>query len=194
MSKKIGLIAEDKSDIEVITEIIAKYIPRNQFSIKSFVGNGCGKLKQKCDSWVAHLVGSGCDYVFIFLDLDRNNFSELKKALEGKVSPKSYPQSLIVIPVEELEAWLLADGAAIKSAFSLEKAPKYINNSESIPSPKEYIAKIVYEIGKKRYLNTVHNKKISEHVTLENLRRCASFSGFDKYVTEKIGGGAAAVA
>lgn len=186
MSKKIGLIAEDKSDIEVVTEIIAKYIPRNSFSVKSFVGNGCGKLKQKCGSWVANLVNSGCEHVFIFHDLDRNHLGKLKKMLEGKVPPELYPQSLIVIPVEELEAWLLADRDAIRFAFSLERAPKYINDSESIHSPKEYIAKLVYEIGKKRYLNTVHNKKISEHVTLDNLRRCTSFNCFDKYITEKI--------
>ena len=81
MSKKIGLIAEDKSDIAVVTEILAKYINRNEFSIKSFVGNGCGKLRQKCDSWAENLIKSGCGHVFIFHDLDRNDANKLRKSL-----------------------------------------------------------------------------------------------------------------
>ena len=184
MSKKIGVIAEDNSDVEVVIEILAKYLVRNTFSVKKFVGNGCGKLKQKCDSWAHLLFKSGCEHVLLLHDLDRNKEAALRKSLEMKLPPKDYPNTLIVIPIEELEAWLLSDGGAIQKAFSLSKTPKRIDDCESVASPKEYLAKMVWLSDRKRYVNTIHNKKISENTSLENLRRCSSYSGIDNYLTE----------
>jgi len=186
MSKKIGVIAEDRSDVEVVTAILAKYMARNTFSVRPFVGNGSGKVKQKCDSWSRLLFSSGCEHVFLFHDLDRNNESLLRKSLEKKLPPRDFPNSLIVIPIEEIEAWLLSDAEAIQHVFSLPKAPKKIADCQSVISPKEKLAKIVWFTGRKRYVNTIHNKKISEQVSLSNLKRCSSFIGLDKYLREKV--------
>lgn len=186
MSKIIGLIAEDNSDIEVIANILGKYIDRSRFSIKKFVGNGCGKLKQKCDSWTDNLIRAGCQHVFIFHDLDRNNATKLRRDLEKKVPKDKYPNSLIIIPIEELEAWLLCDESALAAVFALNKIPKKIENCDEVQNPKEHLRDLIWELGKKRYLNTVHNKQISEKVSLLNLRRCNSYHEFDKYIKEKI--------
>jgi len=186
VSKKIGVIAEDNSDIEVINEIFSKYLPANEYKIKKFVGNGCGKLRNKCDSWTKTLFNSGCDYVFVFHDLDRYKEQELRKDLEFKVCPVKNVNSLIVIPKEELEAWLLSDTKALEKVFSLPKEPKKIPNCELIKSPKEHIRDLVYKLGKKRYLNTVHNKKIAKEIRLTNLTRCKSFEPFGKFITERL--------
>jgi hypothetical protein len=186
MSKKIGVIAEDNSDIEVIDEILNKYLTSNEYKIKKFVGNGCGKLRNKCSSWTKTLFSSGCDYVFIFHDLDRYNEKELRKTLEIKVCPKEYVNSLIVIPREELEAWLLSDAKALKTVFDLPKEPNKIGNCELIESPKEHIRDLVYKIGKKRYLNTVHNKKIAKEICLENLKKCKSFEPFGTFISLRL--------
>lgn len=184
MSKKIGVIAEDDSDVDVIAEILAKYMVKNTFSVKSMVGHGCGKIRQKCDSWSRLLFKRGCEHVFLFHDLDRDNEADLRKLLEKKLSPKVTPNSLIVIPIEELEAWLLSDTEAIQHVFSLPKRPKKISNCESVTSPKEHLAKMVWLSGGKRYVNTIHNKKISERVSLENLKRCSSYTNFDNYLVK----------
>lgn len=186
MSKTIGVIAEDKSDVEVVTEILAKYMARNSFSVKQFVGNGCGKVKQKCDSWARLLFRSGCEHVFLFHDLDRNNLTRLRKSLEKKLPALDFPNALIVIPIEEIEAWLLSDAQAIRHAFALTKTPKQISDCETIISPKEHLAKMVWLSERKRYLNTVHNKKISEQISLKNLKRCSSFTSLDKYLRERV--------
>jgi hypothetical protein len=186
MSKKFGIIAEDKSDIEVISEILKKYIPDNKFKISKFVGNGCGKLRNKCGVWTDNLFKSGCDFVFVFHDKDKNCRDQLRKSLEIKVCPKKYKESLIIIPVEELEAWLLSDVTAIKNVFRLEKQPKKISDCESIESPKEHLRDLVWKLGKRRYLNTVHNKKIAQETSLENLKRCPSFNDFADYIEKHI--------
>lgn len=186
MPKTIGIIAEDSSDVDVITSLLEKYVQRNKFSIKKFVGNGCGKLRNKCGSWATSLFEAGCHHVLVFHDLDRNDEAELKKLLFKKLPKSLFPNSHVVIPIEELEAWLLSDEAAIRDVFRLERTPPKIADCESVPSPKEHLGHLVWSIGKKRYLNTTHNKKLAERATLGNLRRCASYVAFDEYVKSAI--------
>lgn len=123
-SKTLGVIAEDASDVEVIKVLFSKYAPANTFSVKKFVGNGCGKLQGKCRAWAANLVTAGCDHVFVFHDRDRHDLDQLKKTLRAKLPNNEFPKSVVVIPVEEIEAWLLTDMEAIKGTFSLQVTPK----------------------------------------------------------------------
>ncbi|SFY08142.1 protein of unknown function [Pseudomonas sp. NFACC49-2] len=182
MAIKIGVIAEDISDIQVISEILSKYLKTNSFSIKHFVGKGCGKLKNKCKAWVENLIKQGCEHIFIFHDLDRNNETQLRDAIKGKISALNFKNSLIVIPVEELEAWLLSDINAIRTVFSITAPLKQISNAEMVKSPKEHIEKIVRQAGNKIYLNTVHNKKIANLTLLEQLKKCSSYMPLHTYI------------
>lgn len=186
MSKKIGVIAEDSSDVSVINVILGKYLSSNEYSVKKFVGNGCGKLRNKCGAWANMLVKSGCEHILVFHDRDRNEEKTIRENLESKVGRKEFPNSIIVIPVEELEAWLLTDAKAIKTAFNLKKAPKKNSDCEAVESPKEFLRDVVWKIGKKRYLNTTHNKKIAEQSNISSFLRCKSYKPFDKYVRENI--------
>ncbi len=186
MSIKIGVVAEDSSDIQVITEIIAKYLPKNKFCVKHFVGKGCGKLKTKCSAWVNNLSSQGCSHIFIFHDLDRNKEEVLREELTRKIAGCNHDNHLIVIPKEELEAWLLADIEAIKKTFNITSNIKSLGNVEEIQSPKEYLQKLVRKLSNKTYINTIHNKKIATNIQLEKLSNCKSYSGFNKYLNEKI--------
>lgn len=188
MVKKIGVIAEDKSDIEVINEILEKYVQAKSFKIKKFVGNGCGKLRNKCSVWAKQLAAEGCEHIFLFHDLDRNSLVELRKTLEQKIPVSMFPNSLIVIPVEEIEAWLLADESAIQRVFNMKNKLVRVNNCEQVGSPKEYIKALVWKNSKKKYLHTIHNRKIANLAVLDNLKRCSSFKEFDRYITNRIVG------
>ncbi len=184
--KGIGILAEDLSDVEVVEAILTKYSERNKFFIKKFVGNGCGKLKNKCSKWGQILLARGCQHVVLLHDLDRENKGKLRAVLEHRLSPVVLPCSVIVIPVEELEAWLLSDEDAIKAAFSLKSTPKRYQNTEQVKSPKEELSRLVWSLGGKRYFNTVHNRRIAERVSLDNLRRCPSFRILDEYIQRNV--------
>lgn len=186
MSKKIGVIAEDASDVAVISEIFLKYMKDSEFSVKHFKGNGCGKLRSKCGSWAAMLSKSGCENILIFHDLDRNDEKVLRKDLLSKIDHAHSEKSIIIVPVEELEAWLLSDEKAIKEVFRLTKAPKKINDCEAVKSPKEHLRKLVWALGKKRYLNTRHNQKIASKAEKSNFLRCKSYTALDTYIREVI--------
>lgn len=182
----IGVIAEDDSDVEVLREILLKYAADRPFSVKKFVGSGCGRLKNKCRVWAQALFDRGCSHVLLLHDLDRGNIDELRAKLAEKVSAAEFPRALIVIPVEEMEAWLLSDESALRETFSLKKCPKRYSNCEAVRSPKEEIARLVWTLTHKRYLNTVHNVRIAKLASLMNLRRCPSFLPLDGYVGSQI--------
>jgi hypothetical protein len=185
-TKIIGVIAEDKSDIEVINEIFLKYSAANTFTIKKFVGNGCGKIKSKCRSWTETLFQKGCQHVFIFHDRDRSTEKQIRSLLESKVSPKEFTSSLIVIPIEEMEAWLLADMDAIRTTFDIKGKLKKIADCETVDDPKGHLGKLVYNANKKIYLNTAHNQKLAKNASLTNFQRCASFKPLDSYLKSKV--------
>lgn len=186
MAKKIGVIAEDHSDVKVVGALLEKYAPANHFSIRMFVGNGCGKVKNKCDVWTQMLFSSGCEHVMLFHDLDRNVESKLRELLVKKIPKKTFPNSVVIIPIEEMEAWLLADTQAIKSVFNMKKTPKAYGNCELVQSPKEELKRIVWTGDRKRYLNTLHNEPIARQSSLLELLKCKSFVSFHDYVTANV--------
>lgn len=174
---RLGIIAEDSSDVEVVATILHKIAPRKTFAVKRFVGNGCGKLHSKCRAWAEQLASSGCTVLLLVHDLDRKVLKSLRGSLERALNPSPVAKHLIVIPVEEIEAWLLADPVAVKEVFKLKKAPNIPPKTENISDPKGKLTEIVwFGSGKsRRYINAIHNTKIAERVSVAALRKCASF-------------------
>jgi hypothetical protein len=186
MSIYIGVIAEDNSDVEVIEEIIAKKKSRHLFKLKKFVGHSCGKVRTKCHEWACILSIQKCSILILLHDLDENAVSDLRREIEEKLRPSPIATHIIVIPVREIEAWLLADHEAINKTFGLSL--KKIPNPESIRRPKEHLRDLVYLRSQKRrvYLNTAHNGKIAAKATLKQLSRCSSFVPLNDFLTEAL--------
>ena len=178
----IGVIAEEANDVDVLYEITRKLIRDCDFSFKPFLGHGCGKIRRKCKAWANNLVRRGCTHLVVMHDRDRWDVDELRTLLRDKLGEHSRDTTLVLIPVEELEAWLLSDPKAIMTAFRMRTEPKIKNDSEAIDSPKEYLKAIVQRNSKTRYLNTVHNKKIAENLRLTSLRRCKSFRPYQAFL------------
>lgn len=186
MSNRIGIIAEDKSDIAVLRTVLLKYVDNNSFGIKKFIGRGCGRICKKCYSWASTLKAMGCSHLFVVHDLDDRDEKELRSNLEALVNDSEFRNALVIIPILEMEAWLLSDPIAIKSTFHLGRTPRLIPNTETINDPKEYLRDLVWRLGGKRYLNTVHNERIASKTSLTALRRCKSFRPLDRYIKRNL--------
>lgn len=181
-SIKIGVIAEEDNDVEVISELIAKCIKRNAFSVSRFVGHGCGKLRNKCSVWATTLRDRGCAVIIVVHDLDRNSLTSLRRFLESAVATAKPENSIVLIPIEELEAWLLCDPAAIRDVFHMRRLPKTPNHPESVKDPKEYLEELVNKNSRTHYLNTVHNERIAAKMHLSCLSRCPSCSDLPQFL------------
>ena len=90
----------------------------------------------------------------------------------------------VVIPVQELEAWILADLASASNVFKSWK-PKPINNPETISDPKEHLIKLsLAENNKPRYSHALHNERLAKYIDLKTVAmKCPSFRTLEKFVT-----------
>jgi len=185
---RIGVIAEDSSDIAVVNELIRKLKSPNCFCIRHFVGNGCGKLRNKCKAWANQLRLNGCTVLLFIHDLDRHKLAKLRADLTAALVPCPIEKHVIIIPIEEIEAWLMCDAGALKKVFGLKKLPNLPNNPESIKSPKEQLESLVWRHSDKtrRYINTVHNPVIAKHSNIASLRKCAAFHAFENFVSLEV--------
>jgi len=188
MSTSIGVIAEDKSDVDVVNELIQKILPQKRYSIKSFVGHGCGKIRGKCFHWAKDLKTKGCSTLILLHDLDEHDWTGLNAELCQALTNCSIPKHVVIIPIKEIEAWLLSDNIAINRAMKLVENISPITNPQAIVNPKKRLGEIIYlRSGKtKRYLNSAHNRIIAAELDLENVRKCTSFLPLEKFVIENI--------
>ncbi len=182
MGVKIGVIAEEYDDIDVLYELTCKLTSESNFSFNRFVGHGCGKLRRKCRAWSENLIHRGCSHLVVMHDLDNNEEDCLRKELEDSVSGIAFTGHLILIPVHEIEAWLLSDPLALKQTFSMNKTPKVPAHPEAVRDPKEYLRGIVWKYCKKHYINTIHNKRIARATRIERLSACRSFSSYPEFL------------
>lgn len=188
MSNCIGIIAEDDSDVEVVKELVKKIVPNKRFSTEKFVGHGCGKIQGKCFQWAGVLKTKGCSILIVLHDLDDRVSSKLDASLRLTLKNCAIPKHIVVIPIREIEAWLLSDHIAIQKAFNLNKKVEHISNPQFITDPKKKLGEIIYlKSGKtKRYINAVHNQKIAAEMDLVNLRRCSSFRPLEDFLIQNI--------
>ena len=188
MSNHIGVIAEDDSDVEVVDEFIKKLAPNKKYSIKSFVGHGHGKIQGKCFQWASVLKTKGCSTLIMLHDLDDKIFLELDAQLHAALKQCAIPKHTVIIPIREIEAWLLSDSLAIQRAMNLSNKVAPIANPQSVTDPKKKLGEVIYlRSGRtKRYVNSVHNRKIAAELDLTNVRRCASFLPLEKFILQNI--------
>jgi len=185
MPVTFGIIAEDFSDVEVVKKFAKKLLGRN-ISTRYFVGKGCGQIKKKLRGWCNALEIKGCSQVILVHDLDRRNAETLRAQLQSELNLAPQKKKVLVVPIEELEAWLLSDHLAIKAALKLRRAIKEEHHPERVPSPKEHLGRLILKAsdGKVTYVNTVHNTLITDHVDISLVKKkCPSFLPLAQFFT-----------
>jgi hypothetical protein len=187
--KRVGLIAEDESDISAIKEILKNITGKQNIGFKHFIGRGCGKIRRKADDWARQLKLRGCTVLILIHDLDRNRHSELHKLLCDKLQPFTINSTLICIPIEEMEAWFLADEKGIKSALNLPRTPKVYHNPEKVKSPKEILGQEIEKASGNTlvYMNTKHNAIIAKAIDIKKVKsKCLSFIELYEFAVKMI--------
>lgn len=181
----IGIIAEDKSDINSVAEIIYRIAKNRKIGVKGMGNNGCGMLMRKCRDWAQNLHERKCSFLIVVHDSDNNNPNDIFKKIDNLLDDCPISKKLISIPVEEIEAWLLSDSNAIKIGLKLKNNPVIPKSTELIHSPKEYLGKVVYKASRqeKIYDNTKHNVLIAKNISIETVKKtCPSFSPFFNFI------------
>jgi hypothetical protein len=186
MSVNIGIIAEENNDVEVLYELTCKIIEEKDFKFKKFIGHGCGTIRKKTNSWAKNLLCRGCSHLIILHDLDDYDEKTLRQFLDNLVNSLSFTGYIILIPIYEIESWLLYDSDAIRKVFNMRGKPKIPTNPELIRDPKKFLTETVWQTCQKRYINTIHNGKIAREIKIKKIQICNSFLEYPKFLAQHI--------
>jgi hypothetical protein len=88
------------------------------------------------------------------------------------------------VPVQEIEAWILADiHQAVPQVIPSWK-PDEVSNPERIDSPKEHLAHLSRGSNKKpRYVYTIHNSQVARYLDFSTVhRKCKSFRPLQQFI------------
>jgi hypothetical protein len=100
----------------------------------------------------------------------------------GKSDLRQYKHQIIV-PVEELESWIIADEDAISRTIPLLAIPTQ-RHPESIRSPKEWLVE-KSRAGRSRplYAPATYNHQVAQHLDIAKVeRKCPSFRELTQFV------------
>jgi hypothetical protein len=181
-----GVIGEHDSDFKTLKALIHLIANNEKLTIKGGGCNGCAKLIK--DGWkkLNALADMGCTKFVIAHDADKRNITDLQSEIVTKIiKPSKITQSYcIVIPVQEIEAWFLADIAAVTKVIPGWTPKAIAKNPELIDNPKEYLEKLSRDKKfRPRYDHVTHNPLIAKHIDLASVsNKCSSFRKLRDFV------------
>lgn len=185
---RYAVLGEDETDKATIHAILRTLtgdvkLPRNG---RGF--GGSGDLLNEGARVLKGLVKT-CDRFIICLDADGNDPDAIRsKILERIVKPSGMASACCVtVPVQEIEAWILAD---IDQAISRWKKhpswrPIEVHNPEGLRNPKEALIRMSRQGGARpRYDPVVDNEQIAAHLDLKRVeKKCPSFGLLREFVS-----------
>jgi hypothetical protein len=174
----IAVLAEDRTDAESLATIVRRIQgnPRATVLKKGFSGGG--ELCRKGASFVRTFADRGASRFVLCHDADGPDPEPARLKVKAAVVDQSEhaPSCCIVVPVQELEAWFIADELALTRTIP-SLTIRVVPNPESIESPKEWLVRESRQ-GRSRplYAPQTFNPKVAEHIDLEKVaRKCPSF-------------------
>jgi hypothetical protein len=187
------VIAEDTMDVNCLKILIKKILNKPSISIEGKGFGSCGDMLNKGAKFLS-LYEKQESYRKVIICHDRDKYSKeevYKRVVSNIISSAKLKNKLIciLIPTEEIEAWILADMAAIVKVFPSFVPPKQpFFNPEKEPDPKEKIKGLLNK-NKPRplYMDTNDNKKIIEELDLDAVKKkCPSFAELHEFVKNDI--------
>lgn len=182
-----GVIGEDKSDVETLKVLIRRLANNDRLTVHAKGYSGCGEMLRKGSRQLVLFAAQGVRRFVVCYDADRDDPLRRKKEATEKIWEKALSDGIagsccIVVPVQELEAWILADLSSVSKVIESWR-PKDVASPETIADPKEHLEKLSREHQKPKYVHAIHNQKIAGFLDLGKVaKRCQSFVPLVEFV------------
>ncbi len=182
-----GILGEEDSDAQSLKVLVRGLANQANMSILARGFSGCGDLLNKGSRQLRAFADQGCDRFVVCHDADGADPSEKhNEIMQRVIAPSRIATSYcVVIPVQELEAWILADIEAVSNVFPSWRPAPIRENPEAIRNPKERLQRASQRHNKKPiYDPTTHNQRVAKYLRLDHVRRrCPSFERLSYFVT-----------
>ena len=188
------VIAEDDSDFNCLQILIRNLAKNQSISIKGEGFGSCSVMLSK-GARVLNLWDKNEDYRKFIICYDRDK-ETAQKRYEEVVTKVIKPSGIkkhenlicILIPTEEIEAWILADIKAVSKVIPSWQPKDEYPNPEDIKDPKETLIRLS-RINKPKplYSHNTHNEQVMKHIDLEMVKKkCPSFAELAEFVESDI--------
>lgn len=180
-----AVIAEARSDAETLAVLVRRLHRSQGLKVREKGYNGRAELLRKGARQLVAFRDLGVERFVVCQDADGPNATERYQELaDVVVRPSGVERCCIVIPVQELEAWLLSDIECATGVFTGWR-PAAVRNPEAVASPKdELIRRSRAANNRPRYSPPTHNPVIARYLDLEKVaRKCPSFVPLKSFVT-----------
>lgn len=184
------VLAEDESDFATLRVLLRRLSNWSGLPVKGKGFSGSGHLLSRGAKFLGLFQQEGCQRFIICYDADRENVANrTKKIVDRIVQPAGLTEQdaeryVVIIPVQAIEAWILADCEhAIPKLFN-GWAPAPVGRPETIDDPKVYLESLSRSGGSRpRYSHATHNEHAAKHLRLDVVwRKCPSFRPLVEFV------------
>lgn len=182
-----AVLGEDESDTEALACLIRRIKNNNSLQVLKKGCSGCGELFKKGPAQIkAFHSAKSCGKFVICYDSDGSDAEARRQRIARElIRPSGVTAKFCaVVPVQELEAWFLADLSAIQAVLTGFRPNTSYERPESIADPKEHLNRIT-RIGnsRPRYSNALHNPHFAKHLNIAEVsRKCPSFVPFYRFI------------
>lgn len=181
MPQSIAILAEGDSDAKTLAVIVRRRINQPSIGVKAVHFDSGGNLLHKGAKRIALLQGLGVSRFVVCHDADRNPPHSVRaQVIERVVNRASLDSNwCVVVPVQEIEAWMIADEWAVGQAIPSFRLGSQ-QSPEAIVDPKEWLIDRSRTSGARPlYVPPVHNEKVAQHLRFDVVsRKCPSFKAF----------------
>lgn len=185
-----GVLGEDDSGAEPVAVFIRRLRAQRGLApvkVRPYGYDGCGQLLRKGAAQLKAWAHAGCTRAVICYDADRDDPSERRARVVRDIIRESGVRipCCALVPVQEIEALLLADVAKLVSLFSWCIDLAQPARPESINDPKEHLIRLTAHPDSQRrpYHPPTHNRVMADLVDLALVeQRCPSFSALAEFV------------
>jgi hypothetical protein len=172
----------------MLAEIIRRLRADPRTPIRGKGYSGAGELLKKGANQLRAYIEQGCSHFVVCYDADGPDPSLHQAEVQTRIvgPARVEDRCCIVIPVQEIEAWILADVEAASKIFTSWR-PKPVENPENIPSPKEYLEKLCRaDKNSRRYSHAMDNQRLAHHIDLNKVsKKCKSFRSLEAFARSR---------
>jgi hypothetical protein len=171
----------------MLRTIVRRLRDDDRLPVKGRGFSGAGNLLNCGAAELRFLSRAGCVKLIVCYDADgRDPAARRDEVIRKIVKPSGVGDCCVVIPVQEIEAWILADLDCLTKIFKFKVwNPKPYDSPELVPKPSDELIRYCRELKPipREYLKTAHNPRAAEHLDFVVVRRkCPSFRVLQDFV------------
>ncbi len=180
-----GILGEDRSDVATLKVLVRRLARNESLSVKAKGYSGCAEMLRKGARQLKLFRSLHCTRFIVCHDADGPDPRPKRDLVRERIIRPSGIDAgyCIVVPVQELEAWILADIESASNIFP-SWTPPAIDNPEQVLSPKEHLEKLSRDSRQRpRYSHATHNERMAAHLDLVKVsKKCPAFRQLEAFV------------